>query len=89
MAALIHADNTDWPALACMAVPLKIKAEKFSMPADEVARIGIEGMLNGKAEIIPGFINWISAKLTGFVPKALTEKIAAGIYKDGLDHPKG
>ncbi len=68
---------------------LKIKAEKFSMPADEVARIGIEGMLNGKAEIIPGFINWISAKLTGFVPKALTEKIAAGIYKDGLDHPKG
>jgi hypothetical protein len=64
---------------------LKQKAEKFSMDADEVARIGIEGMFNGKAEIIPGFINWISAKLTGFVPKNLTEQIAAGIYKDALD----
>ncbi len=65
---------------------LKQKAEKFSMNAGDVARIGIEGMFNGKAEIIPGFVNWISAKLTGFVPKALTERIAAGIYKDALDY---
>lgn len=68
---------------------LKGKAKKFSMPADEVARIGIEGMLKNKAEIIPGFVNWISSKLTGFVFKSLTEKIAAGIYKDALDHPNG
>ena len=64
---------------------LKKKAEKFSMSAEVVARIGIDGMFHGKAEIIPGLVNWISAKLTSFVPKALTERIAAGIYKDALD----
>lgn len=63
---------------------LKERAEKFSMTADVVARIGIDGMLRGKAEIIPGFVNWFSSQLTGFVPKALTEKIAAGLYKDAL-----
>jgi len=41
-------------------------------------------MLKGKPEIIPGFVNWFSSQLTGFVPKALTEKIAAGLYKDAL-----
>lgn len=60
---------------------LKERAEKFSMSAEVVAKIGIEGMLKGKAEIIPGFVNWFSAKLTGFVPKALTEKIAASLYE--------
>lgn len=63
---------------------IKERADKFSMSAEAVARIGIEGMLKGKAEIIPGFVNWFSSQLTGFVPKALTEKIAAGLYKDAL-----
>jgi short-subunit dehydrogenase len=60
---------------------LKERAEKFAMSAESVAKIGIEGMYKGKAEIIPGFVNWFSAKLTGFVPKALTEKIAASLYE--------
>ncbi|MEQ1587331.1 MAG: SDR family oxidoreductase [Cyclobacteriaceae bacterium] len=63
---------------------IKVRADKFSMSAEAVARIGIDGMLKGKAEIIPGFVNWFSSQLTGFVPKVLTEKIAAGLYKDAL-----
>lgn len=63
---------------------IKERADKFSMSAEAVARIGIDGMLKGKAEIIPGFVNWFSSQLTGFVPKVLTEKIAAGLYKDAL-----
>lgn len=63
---------------------IKERADKFSMSAEAVARIGIDGMLKGKAEIIPGFVNWFSSQLTGFVPKMLTEKIAAGLYKDAL-----
>lgn len=63
---------------------IKERADKFSMNAEAVARIGIDGMLKGKAEIIPGFVNWLSSQLTGFVPKVLTEKIAAGLYKDAL-----
>lgn len=60
---------------------LKERSEKFSMHADAVARIGVNGMFAEKAEIIPGFVNWISVKLVGLLPKALPEKIAAGLYK--------
>lgn len=60
---------------------IKEKSEKFSMTPDAVAKIAIKGMLAGKAEIIPGFINWLSAKLAELVPKVLTEKIAMNLYK--------
>ena len=60
---------------------MKDKAEKFSMRAEEVAAIGINGMFNGKAEIVPGFVNWISVKATYFLPKNLIERIAYGLYK--------
>ncbi len=60
---------------------LKERSEKFSMPADAVARIGVNGMFAGKAEIIPGFVNWISVMLVGLLPKALPEKIATNLYK--------
>ena len=60
---------------------MKDRAEKFSMRPETVAKIGIAAMLKGKAEIIPGFVNWISVKLTYLVPKSITEKIAEGLYK--------
>jgi short-subunit dehydrogenase len=60
---------------------LKEKAEKFSMKAEDVAKIGINGMFNKKAEILPGFVNWISVQLTYLVPKSIPENIAAGLYK--------
>ncbi|MBK5278067.1 MAG: SDR family oxidoreductase [Bacteroidia bacterium] len=60
---------------------LKERAEKFSMKPEAVAKIGIAGMLKGKAEIIPGFINWLSVNLTYFGPKNITEKVAEGLYK--------
>jgi short-subunit dehydrogenase len=60
---------------------LKERAEKFSMKPEAVAKIAIRGLFNGKAEIIPGFVNWISVKSTYILPKYLVEKIAAGLYK--------
>lgn len=63
---------------------IKKHADKFSMSAKAVAKIGIDGMFSSRAEIIPGFVNWISSQMTAFVPKSLTEKIAAGLYKDAL-----
>ncbi len=61
---------------------MKEKAEKFSMKAEVVASIAIDGMLKQKAEIIPGFVNWISVKATYFLPKNLVERIAYSLYKD-------
>jgi short-subunit dehydrogenase len=60
---------------------LKERAEKFSMKPETVAKIAIDAMFTKKAEIIPGFVNWISVKLTYFLPKYLIEKIAAGLYE--------
>ena len=60
---------------------MKEKAEKFSMKPEQVAKIAVKGMFAGKAEIIPGAVNWISAKFAELVPKVLTEKIAMNLYK--------
>jgi short-subunit dehydrogenase len=60
---------------------LKKRADKVAMHPESVARIAVKGMFKRKAEIIPGFINWISVKAIPFMPKKLVEKIAASLYK--------
>lgn len=60
---------------------LKERADKFSMKAKVVASMAIRKMFKGKAEIIPGFTNWLSVQLTYLVPKRLPEIIAEGLYK--------
>lgn len=57
------------------------RSQKVSMTSDEVAAIAVDGMLKGKAEIVPGFLNVLAAKLTSFAPKILAEKIAARLYE--------
>ena len=59
---------------------LKETAAKFNMKPEVVARIAVEGMLKGQAEIIPGFVNWISSKMTSLLPKSVAENIAKKIY---------
>ncbi|HKG08675.1 MAG TPA: SDR family oxidoreductase [Pedobacter sp.] len=56
-------------------------ADKFNMPAAEVVRIGLKGMFNKKAEIIPGFLNKVSSFGATHLPKSLIERITARLYK--------
>jgi short-subunit dehydrogenase len=60
---------------------IRKKAEKVKMQPKQVAKFAIDSMFAGKNEAIPGWINKISVALIPFLPKALTEKIAAGIYE--------
>lgn len=60
---------------------LREKAEKVTMKAEDVARIALKGMFDNQAEIIPGFVNWISVKAVGLLPKSLTERIAKSLYE--------
>lgn len=60
---------------------LKPTAKKFEMQAIDVARKGLNGMFKQKAEVIPGFTNYVSAKLTNLIPDSVLVKIAAGIYE--------
>lgn len=59
-------------------------AAKFSMDPDVVANIGLKGMFHKKAEIIPGFVNKFTSYLSYYLPKAIFEKAAAGIYEKNL-----
>lgn len=56
-------------------------AEKFGMRPELVAEKALKGLFAGKAEIIPGMLNLISAMGSRLLPKAMIERIAAGLYK--------
>ncbi|MHB1178199.1 MAG: SDR family NAD(P)-dependent oxidoreductase [Daejeonella sp.] len=56
-------------------------AAKFNMMPDVVAEIAIKGMLNKRSEIIPGFINQVSAFAARILPKSVLEYAGANIYK--------
>ncbi|WP_311136644.1 SDR family NAD(P)-dependent oxidoreductase [Hymenobacter cellulosilyticus] len=78
------ATTTDFADRAGMSAGLQEVAAKLSMTPEQVAKFGVTALLAGEAEVIPGALNKVSARLTGLVPKALTEKIAANIYEKHL-----
>jgi len=78
--------ETEFMDAAGMISPeMKKRAARFNMKAGEVAEIAIQGLMKDKAEIIPGFLNRLQAQMVRLVPKSLTEKIAAGLYKVNTD----
>jgi short-subunit dehydrogenase len=56
-------------------------AEKFNMQPDDVADLGLKGMFAKKSEIVPGFLNKVSAAAGRHLNKALIEKITGDLYK--------
>lgn len=56
-------------------------AARFNMMPGVVAEIAINGMLNKRSEIIPGFINQVSAFAARILPKSVLEYAGANIYK--------
>lgn len=75
------ATSTDFIDRAGMNDAIKEKAEKFTMTSEAVAKIALKGMFKKKAEVIPGFVNWLSVQFTYLLPKAIPENIAEGLYK--------
>ena len=78
------ATSTNFTKRAGMNSSLEAFAEKMSMKSSTVAKIAVDEMFAGKAEIITGFSNWITVKAINFLPKTLIEKIAAGLYTKHL-----
>lgn len=73
--------DTDFVNRAKMGEATRKTAKKFNMSADEVARVAVDGLFRGKAEIVPGFTNKLNAFLPKFFPKAFVERIAGNIYE--------
>ncbi len=55
-------------------------AEKLNMKAEVVAKMAVDGMYAGKAEVVTGLINKIGAFLTVILPKSILEKGAGSLY---------
>ena len=55
--------------------------EKLNMLPEQVAKLAVKAMFDGKTEIITGFINQLGSFLVWLLPKKLTEKAAASIYQ--------
>jgi uncharacterized protein len=60
---------TDFHAVADHLKPKWLGA--ITMTPGEVARLGVRGLFRGKAVVTPGFVNWLSAQMTRFVPRSL------------------
>lgn len=60
---------------------IRKKADKVKMKASTVAKFAVDAMFSKKNEAIPGWLNKISVALIPFLPKSVSEKIAAGIYE--------
>ena len=73
--------DTDFVNRAGMNARTRRIADRFNMTPEAVAKIAVNGLFKGKAEIIPGFTNKLNAWLPKFFPKALVEKIAGDIYE--------
>jgi short-subunit dehydrogenase len=56
-------------------------AAKFNMTSDDVAAAGLAGMFANKAEIVPGFLNKLSATAARHSPKRFIERVTAGLYQ--------
>ncbi len=55
-------------------------AEKLNMNAETVAKMAVDGMYAGKAEVVTGVINKIGAILTVILPKSILERGAGSLY---------
>jgi short-subunit dehydrogenase len=56
-------------------------AQKVVMTPESVAILAVKGMFAFEPEVITGFINKLSAFLAWLAPKAISEKVAKGIYE--------
>jgi uncharacterized protein len=56
-------------------------AEKVNMEPGDVAKIAVQKMFAGKAEVITGAINKLGAFMVWLLPKGLVEKTAMKIYE--------
>jgi len=75
------ATDTNFVNQAALGEKARKLADKVNMSAEDVAAIAVKGMFNGKAEMVPGFINKIGVLLTWLLPKSILEKGAMRIYE--------
>jgi uncharacterized protein len=74
------ATDTDFVKRARMKEHTLKVADRFNMTAEEVGKIAVDGLFEGKEEIVPGFYNKLNSFLPRLFPVSFVRKIAASIY---------
>ena len=73
--------DTNFTNRARMNERLQKTAAKFNMKPTDVAKAAVEAMFKGKAEVLPGLTNLVSAKAAEIFPKNMSESIAKKLYQ--------
>lgn len=55
-------------------------ATKFGSKPEAVAKSAVKAMLAGRAEVVPGLLDSLTAQLMKLLPEGLTERVASSIY---------
>ena len=55
-------------------------AQRFGKPPAAIAGVAVKAMLTGRAEVVPGALDKLTALLMRIMPATLTERVASGIY---------
>jgi short-subunit dehydrogenase len=55
-------------------------ARKFGSGPEPVAKAAVRAMLKGRAQMVPGLLNSITARVQGWLPDTLNERLASNIY---------
>jgi short-subunit dehydrogenase len=75
------ATDTSFPTRAKIFGSKAVKmAKATNMSPEAVAKIAVDGMLNGQTEIVAGLLNKIGVLLAWLLPKKIIEKSIAVIY---------
>src|SRR5690606_18757741 len=62
------------------------RAKLVMLMPEDVAKIGVDGLLRGKAVIIPGRLNWSIVKLMKLFPTQIKMKILERLFRVYRDH---
>ena len=75
------ATDTAWASRAQIRGKAMKAAEKMNMSPEAVAEIAVNATLAGRAEVVAGFMNKMSAFFAKILPAGIVERVAHGLYK--------
>jgi hypothetical protein len=58
------------------------RASRWMMSAEECAKAGLKGMFKGKAEVIPGWYNWVAAWASKHMPTKMVARTAGKMFEE-------
>ena len=59
-------------------------SESLMLSAEQVAKLGIKGCLNGKTIIMPGFMNKLTSALTHLFSKSFLSSNVGAFYRKNM-----